>query len=89
MGSFLALNTGPVPGPSKVLPTKVKKQIKQIEEPAKHHDIRDIFKAGCQGKGNNTDTKAVIEIDQTHYILQDITIFPTKKIKKKKGRRFS
>ena len=51
MGSFLALTTGPVPGPSKVNPRKFTKRTKQMKEPARYRDISDMFKAGRQGKG--------------------------------------
>ena len=62
MGSFLALTTGPVPELSKVPPRRIKKRTKQVEELARYHDIREMFKAVRQGKGNKTD-KAVIEMD--------------------------
>ena len=51
MGPFLALTTGPVPGPSKVNPRKFTKRTKQMKEPARYRDISDMFKAGRQGKG--------------------------------------
>ena len=55
---------------------KIKKQTKQMEEPATYHDIRDMFKAGRQGKGNNT--KTAIEIDALYFI--NIHIFFTRRI---------
>ena len=58
--SFLVLTTGPA---FKGAPRKIKNQIKEMEEPARYCDMRDIFKAGQQEKGNNTDNKTVIEID--------------------------
>ena len=62
MGLFLALTTGPVLESSKIPSRKIKKRTKQMEEPARY-DIKDMFKTGRQGKGNNADNKAVIEID--------------------------
>ena len=44
---------------------KIKKQTKQMEELATY-DIRDMFKAGQQEKGNNT--KTAIEIDALYLI---------------------
>lgn len=49
-----------------------------MEEPARYCDMRDMFKAGQQEKGNNTDNKTVIEIDQLHDTLQQIIISPSK-----------
>ena len=63
MGSFLALSIGPVPALSKVPPRKAKKRTKEIEERVRYHDIKDMFKAGRQGEGDNTDSKENIEID--------------------------
>ena len=72
MGSFLALTTGPVPEPSKIPRRKIKKkrtkqirekQSKAKREPARYHDVSDMFIADRQGKGNNTDNKTVIEIN--------------------------
>ena len=48
-----------------------------MEKPARYCDMRDMFKAGQQEKGNNTDNKTVMEIDQLHDTLQQIIISPT------------
>ena len=34
-----------------------------MEKPARYCDMRGMFKAGQQEKGNNTDNKIVMEID--------------------------
>ena len=57
MGSFLALTICLVLKTSKVPRTKVKKPIKQIEKPARYHNIRNMFKACRQEKVNNIDSK--------------------------------
>ena len=44
-------------------PGKIKNQIKEMEKPARYCDMRGMFKAGQQEKGNNTDNKIVMEID--------------------------
>ena len=41
MGSFLALTTDPIPEAAKVPPRKIKKRTKQMEEPARYHDLKD------------------------------------------------
>ena len=48
-----------------------------MKKPARYCDMRDMFKAGQQEKGNNTDNKTVMEIDQLHDTLQQIIISPS------------
>ena len=56
MGSLLALTICPVLEFSKLPRRKVKKRMKQIEKPARCHDIRNMFRACLQEKVNNIDS---------------------------------
>ena len=63
MGSFLALSIESSSGAFKGTLYKSKKTNKGNKRTSKVSYIKNMFKAGRQGQGDNTDSKANIEID--------------------------